>query len=523
VAARVVARLKTVAVMTLIVVGCRDAAAPSAVAHLPSARASVALGGACTPAPAGLLAWWRGDGNATDAAGGRNGAFSGTPAYAPGAVGQAFSFSGENWVEVPDDPAWTLTFTPFTWEMWVNLSVAQDFAPFVGHDEGPGELNKWIFWFAGGYGLGLNFHLNGALGRSFDANVPWSPVAQQWYHLAVTKNGSVWTFYMDGAVLGTATDPTSISDPAAPLTIGRAEGFLFNGLVDEVSLYNRALTAAEIRAIYSAGSGGKCPLTTPPPVTAATPTGSDVSVTPTDPVTGESTPVGITFGSVTTSGTTTVTTSTVGSTGSPPPPDAFKLGSPPTYYDISTTAGFAGAATVCVTYADGQYSNESKLRLLHHNAATGKWEDITAPGYPDTQTNTICGLTSSFSPFLVGQLSYPFSGFFQPVDNPGATNVTNKAKAGSAIPVKFGLGGDLGLDVLQPGFPKSAPYVCSASPEDAIEQTVAASTSGLSYDPVANQYIYVWKTNATWAGTCRKLTVTFRDGTTREALFHFVK
>jgi hypothetical protein len=40
-------------------------------------------------------------------------------------------------------------------------------------------------------------------------------------------------------------------------------GYFFNGLVDEVSLYNRALTASEIQTIYAAGSGGKCPLSAP--------------------------------------------------------------------------------------------------------------------------------------------------------------------------------------------------------------------------------------------------------------------
>lgn len=116
---------------------------------------------------------------------------------------------------------------------------------------------------------------------------------------------------------------------------------------------------------------------------------------------------------------------------------------------------------------------------------------------------------------------YRFTGFFQPVDNSG---VLNKAKAGSAIPVKFSLAGNQGLGVLAAGSPSSAATSCTtAGAEDAIEQTVTASNSGLTYDVAAGQYVYVWKTNTAWANSCRKLTVALADGTQREALFHFVK
>jgi len=46
--------------------------------------------------------------------------------------------------------------------------------------------------------------------------------------------------------------------------------------------------------------------------------------------------------------------------------------------------------------------------------------------------------------------SYPFQGFYQPVDNPPTINV---AKAGVGIPVRFGLGGDQGLDIFAADYP----------------------------------------------------------------------
>jgi N-acetylneuraminic acid mutarotase len=115
-------------------------------------------------------------------------------------------------------------------------------------------------------------------------------------------------------------------------------------------------------------------------------------------------------------------------------------------------------------------------------------------------------------------LTYHFAGFFQPVDNPAIVNV---AKAGSAIPIKFSLGSDLGLIILSPGSPSSAPYICTSGPTDAIEQTVAATSSGLQYDPTTNQYTYVWKTDKSWSGTCRKFSLGLTDGSTHVALFQF--
>jgi hypothetical protein len=115
---------------------------------------------------------------------------------------------------------------------------------------------------------------------------------------------------------------------------------------------------------------------------------------------------------------------------------------------------------------------------------------------------------------------YEWAGFFSPVDNPDVWNV---AKAGRAIPVKFSLAGDQGLDILAAGSPSSIQVACpSSSLTDAIEETTTDSTSGLKYNPLEGQYIYVWKTSS-WAGTCRRLNVRLVDGTVHFALFGFTK
>jgi len=123
--------------------------------------------------------------------------------------------------------------------------------------------------------------------------------------------------------------------------------------------------------------------------------------------------------------------------------------------------------------------------------------------------------------YTVGGIAYAFSGFRPPVDN---RPTVNRVKAGAAVPVKFSLGGDRGLDIFASGFPRSQQVACGSSADvDGIEQTVNAGASSLSYERGSDTYIYVWKTDATWRNTCRQLVLTFADGTTARADFTFTR
>jgi hypothetical protein len=114
---------------------------------------------------------------------------------------------------------------------------------------------------------------------------------------------------------------------------------------------------------------------------------------------------------------------------------------------------------------------------------------------------------------------FAFSGFFSPVDN---LPVLNLAKGGQAIPVKFSLGGNQGLNIFAAGYPKSQQVPCdSSAPVDGIEETVTAGSSSLSYDVVSDRYSYIWKTDKSSAGTCRQLVLKLVDGTTHYASFMF--
>jgi hypothetical protein len=117
--------------------------------------------------------------------------------------------------------------------------------------------------------------------------------------------------------------------------------------------------------------------------------------------------------------------------------------------------------------------------------------------------------------------AFSFSGFFPPVDN---APTRNRVKAGAAIPVKFSLNGNQGLGIFIAGYPASQSMQCNnGAPSDAITETVAAGTSSLSYDASSDLYKYVWKTDKSWAGSCRRLVFRMLDGSVQTADFDFFK
>ena len=85
----------------------------------------------------------------------------------------------------------------------------------------------------------------------------------QWHHVAAVYDGTNMFLYVDGALDVSQPSHGFHAQNSYAVCIGEnaeATGHLWNGLVDEASIYNRALAATEIQAIYAAGSGGKCPL-----------------------------------------------------------------------------------------------------------------------------------------------------------------------------------------------------------------------------------------------------------------------
>jgi hypothetical protein len=84
------------------------------------------------------------------------------------------------------------------------------------------------------------------------------------------------------------------------------------------------------------------------------------------------------------------------------PPSGFALGSPPTYFDIQTTAQFSGSVDICVPYDPSTLAQGAYEPGLYHYE-NGEWVNVTTTY--DAQSGLICGSTTSFSPFAVGTVA----------------------------------------------------------------------------------------------------------------------
>lgn len=204
--------------------------------------------------PLGLVGYWPGEGNANDASGNaNNGTLQNGATFGAGKIGQAFSLDGSNdFVQVPDSALWAFGSADFTIDLWVNFDTVRSGVAgslpnvFIGQDEGGGTTNKWVLFSSDS---GLGFHVNGP--GSVFLSAPFSPTTGTWYNLAVTRSGgSDYAFYVNGSSVGTASDATSIPNAAAFLNLGQTEGIGYlDGLLDEVQIYNRALSSDEIASL----------------------------------------------------------------------------------------------------------------------------------------------------------------------------------------------------------------------------------------------------------------------------------
>lgn len=214
----------------------------------------------CTAPASGIISWWRAETNAWDTIDGNHGTLAGNATYGTGKVGSCFVFDG-NRDGVNIGVATNLQITNITIEAWIKRSSSTD--PSLN-----GNHNGHVFSLGtGGGGYAFYVKSNGklAFGKlqvseiASDAEV----VDTGWHHVAVAISGSTVNFYVDGIEYTTAGYSPGTFSYAASGYIGAWEfsGLVdnsFYGSIDELAVYNRALTLCEIQALYCASTAGKC-------------------------------------------------------------------------------------------------------------------------------------------------------------------------------------------------------------------------------------------------------------------------
>jgi YD repeat-containing protein len=227
---------------------------------------SVAAVLVCVPPPSGLVSWWPGDGNTLDRAAASDGLAENGASYAAGLVGQAFRFDGVDDLTRIASSRTTGFAGAFSVEFWFNPTTTINVS----------TPNQMLLakgrYLEGGFNAPVAIQVLGGDGRLL-VRMPSAPAlvsstdtwpAGTWQHIALSWDGARYRLYVNGSEEAGLDNAFSIFDSSDPITLGNADGFAaggFAGLLDEPTLYNRALTPAEVNALHAARGLGKCTAT----------------------------------------------------------------------------------------------------------------------------------------------------------------------------------------------------------------------------------------------------------------------
>jgi len=289
---------------------------------------------------------------------GNDGVLENGTTTASGFVGQAFHLDGiDDYISVSDHVGLESGGTgEFTVDAWIKTS-SLDPQIIVSH-RGSGTE---------GYEIGLNTCGSGSgVWMCFWDGSGWGGVETnnfvmgEFNHVAAVSQAGL-RFNVNGVTYEQLNTPNSFS--SNDFIIGRSNVSpfnFFNGVIDELDFFDRALSATEIESIYFAGPAGKA---------------KTVFID----FVGGGNPEGI---------TKAIPSNTT-------PPAGFSLGTPAVFYDLTTTVAFIPPIEVCIDFTGVSFTGPQKL--FHYEGTA--WVDITTT--VDTINKIICGDVDSLSPFAI--------------------------------------------------------------------------------------------------------------------------
>ena len=203
-----------------------------------------------------LVSWWmfdEGEGStAYDSAGNNDGTIYGAT-WTTGQINGALSFDGPDYVSVPHDPTMNIT-GDITISAWIYLTQGSSNQGIVTKCAGGGSRNNPYDFRTNNYAEPLLAFVR-ADASGHERVYSSKPITiGQWYHALVRVENKVPDFYVNGIITGKGSDIIFTKTPTGntkPVLIGRrSDGLYFNGSIDDVHIYDRALSEEEIWEIY---------------------------------------------------------------------------------------------------------------------------------------------------------------------------------------------------------------------------------------------------------------------------------
>ena len=227
-----------------------------------------------------IVAWWPGDGNTDDIVGGNHGTLRNGATYAPGYVGEAFSFDGTNdYISVPNAGALNPT-SAITVEAWIypenQGAVAGNVQAIIRKTDSDGTRGYALDYIADSHSVRFSVYSTNAGGEWhwFTASPDVVLPPNEWVHVAGVYDGT-GRLYANGVLIGGYQ--TEYSQPIAPSSNALYLGGdpansdrSFCGLIDDAAIYSRTLLPGEIAVIHATGRNGKYAFTDEPPTATIT-------------------------------------------------------------------------------------------------------------------------------------------------------------------------------------------------------------------------------------------------------------
>ncbi|MHB9148429.1 MAG: LamG-like jellyroll fold domain-containing protein [Candidatus Amoebophilus sp.] len=207
----------------------------------------------------GLIGWWKLDGNALDSVGSNNGTLNGSPTATTDKSGQengAYTFNGTDAQNIAiTDTGFPIGSNPRTVSLWFQTSTAQtDYKTLFSYGAiGDSYYNHAFLIYVGVPANPdiIKIETYGGAGTAYATSTYYNGA---WHHLVITYNSSALIIYYDGGLVVTSTPAALATVLGSVSYVGRSIGLNggFTGSIDDVRLYNRALSADEVKALYDA-------------------------------------------------------------------------------------------------------------------------------------------------------------------------------------------------------------------------------------------------------------------------------
>ncbi len=218
----------------------------------------------------GLVGYWTFDGKDTrgttayDLSGQNNtGTLTNGPTVAVGEIGQALAFNGTNQrvSTAGNTSADFSTNQNWTFDAWIkpNFSSSSNTGSAIMEVSGPSAafLRSYLRWESSSLGFYLDT-VSSAVGSSWKTAGSATFSANTWHHITFTHtSGNSGQFYWDGVAVSTTVVSsfavTGVTNLPVDIGWGQANSYFWNGSLDEVRLYNRTLSATEVKELYNFG------------------------------------------------------------------------------------------------------------------------------------------------------------------------------------------------------------------------------------------------------------------------------